>query len=589
MVLYTKTKLSSPMVSISRSGKVMSLEKWKTDWFHEISELFHVTTDQVAAQINTCKPTFEKVRAIESKARLNTVLSLIERYIRGQLLVTSSSTKRKPIALNANNSNNRSASTNWDHLDELKTSGVMPWTMVDPNEVCPVDHTYQARSPEICKSSYNLEEAVELLSGDYAMDDAASSIDLESSEDSSSLPSSDEKDAVASPPQRPKLLLMVNGTAPLSRKRKRTSEKEVDEFADDAQQENTPVQSSSVVSLKNSGKLTHLLIPVSRSQLGNESKLTHARQGLSKVLQGQSQKLPPANVLLKRIEIPASSIQRQKLLKGANLKVEKPITDLETKPSDFSNEIFPNGALSELTDNTIGDDMFSFLENEESPLTSADLRMTSAEMQMQSLSSLFSQARPTKLTDIQNKMNTINSQHLQFNVPPVKPKRKYTKHQKKADGSENQTVENEFSKPPLPYNQLIYLVFKQNNFCQLTVRNIYKCIRLWFPYYEHAHQTWQNAVRHQLCCCKDYEKITLSPDSVADKGGKCAWKIRDQVSLKKLDEDLLAHLDKNDVIFGIRNSMLDCDVFDSIFGDILNRHKNRKTVEQRIDEAILDM
>nr|XP_039266658.1 uncharacterized protein LOC120342057 [Styela clava]XP_039266659.1 uncharacterized protein LOC120342057 [Styela clava]XP_039266660.1 uncharacterized protein LOC120342057 [Styela clava] len=164
-----------------------------------------------------------------------------------------------------------------------------------------------------------------------------------------------------------------------------------------------------------------------------------------------------------------------------------------------------------------------------------------------------------------------------------KPKRKYTKRMEVKEGADEKSsvmilgptaaaaAKNPYHKPPLPYNILIYLAFKDAKFRCLTVKQIYNFVLKTFPYFTEAHQTWQNAIRHQLCCCKIYVKVPLveTENGVEKLTARSAWKISNDESISKLEDDAVSTIMKKDTMEKLKLSLFDPGQFSVLFGDVL--------------------
>ncbi|XP_078494527.1 transcription factor protein [Ciona intestinalis] len=567
MVLKVKSKLSSATVSVTKAGRVTTVEKWKTDWFHEISELFHLTTDQVTPCLSSGKPTLERVRALESKAKLNTVLSLIERYIKGSMNTHPAIIKNS----NSNSNNNSIQFRKKQHHGDC-----MPWTMVDPNEVCPVDYFHQ---PKEDKQTWNVEEAIEILAADNPSKDiiTGSLTPEHSCSDSedyltkffpsiTNLRSYESHDTVN--PQEAMSSISVKE----NHRNHMRNESHGDLIENNREQiDNVRKRKRSddtIVVEDNSNAKPEVERIVLMSPSGSRT-LTVPRlvQGRKVVMQNGLVTIPNASVLLKRLKLNAENLkQKQRSIstdatanendKRGLQKLGEPIrvrhTSLHshdqhetkqpiTSSSAMKYETIDLQSLLGFDDDVIVDDDVTVLPGNSA--TNDKVACGSTEGHLAGV------------------LKEIESQN--------KPKRKYNKKPKvsvRMAGSEN---DKELVKPPLPYNQLIYLAFKHAGCKQLTVRQIYKFVTSRFPYYAYANLNWQNAIRHQLCCSNHYQKILLHPNEVAnDKQGKYAWAIPTQVSREKLDDDLTTHLEKDGVIDKIRLAMpQDTGDFEELFGD----------------------
>lgn len=77
-------------------------------------------------------------------------------------------------------------------------------------------------------------------------------------------------------------------------------------------------------------------------------------------------------------------------------------------------------------------------------------------------------------------------------------------------------------KPPYSYATLIKKALSESREGKLTLSQIYKWIKVNFPYYKTADPAWQNSIRHNLSLNKNFVKVKR-PSNDPGKGG--FWKI----------------------------------------------------------------
>uniref|UniRef100_H2Z827 Fork-head domain-containing protein n=1 Tax=Ciona savignyi TaxID=51511 RepID=H2Z827_CIOSA len=580
MVLSVKSKLSCATVAVTKAGRtVTSVEKWKTDWFHEVSDLFHLTTDQVAPGLLATKPTLERARALESKAKLNTVLSLIERYIK-------SSIHSAPSILKNTNSNNVSTLSVVQSQNKQSPGGWMPWMMVDPNEVCPVDYHHQRTE---MKKTWNIEEAVELLtaddvntadllSGPLTPDDSFSDSDDYISKffpSITNMRSYESLKPVRPPPHYSVTSKVGTNTHGHANKKIRHELMENSETnmeileIDRKRKRSDEIGNLHAIDSPKRPEANRVIIATSDGKRISVSRPVHGRKVLP-----HSRLLPGPNVLLKRLKLNAENTQQKQRSVSTDAsanentpsivhKLGEPIrvrhASLQSPGPEEERQ--PISGCRLVTDQFDTIDFNSLFGFDDDGILPDDITVTSEATQFPPLTKVSSEEALHMFGHCNGILKEIEPQN--------KPKRKYTKKPKlnlKIPGCEN---EKELVKPPLPYNQLIYLAFKHASSTQLTVRQIYKFVTTRFPYYAYANLNWQNAIRHQLCCSHHYQKILLQQnDNACDKQGKYAWEITDQYSLAKLDEDLITHLEKDGILEKMKlATSQDTGDFEELFGE----------------------
>ncbi|ERE76940.1 forkhead box protein K1-like protein [Cricetulus griseus] len=144
---------------------------------------------------------------------------------------------------------------------------------------------------------------------------------------------------------------------------------------------------------------------------------------------------------------------------------------------------------------------------------------------------LYPQISPLKIhipePDLRSLVSPIPSPTGTISVPnscPASPRG--------AGSSSYRFVQNDESKPPYSYAQLIVQAISSAQDRQLTLSGIYAHITKHYPYYRTADKGWQNSIRHNLSLNRYFIKV---PRSQEEPGKGSFWRI-DPASEAKLVE-----------------------------------------------------
>ena len=98
-----------------------------------------------------------------------------------------------------------------------------------------------------------------------------------------------------------------------------------------------------------------------------------------------------------------------------------------------------------------------------------------------------------------------------------------------SESATNSPGDNDDSKPPYSYAQLIVQAISTAQDKQLTLSGIYSYITKNYPYYRTADKGWQNSIRHNLSLNRYFVKV---PRSQEEPGKGSFWKIEAQSETK---------------------------------------------------------